>query len=45
MKWLSKLFKGGSTRGGASSSGGGSRHPQFIGDENMSWRSPIRSVV
>ncbi|XP_015877352.3 protein DA1-related 2 isoform X2 [Ziziphus jujuba] len=45
MKWLSKLFKGGSSRGGeGGSGGGGSRNPQFIGDENMVWRAPIRSV-
>ncbi|XP_025014035.1 protein DA1-related 2 isoform X1 [Ricinus communis] len=39
MKWLSKLFKGGPTRGG------GSRHPQLLGEENMvSWRAPARSL-
>ncbi|PON49406.1 Protein DA1-like [Trema orientale] len=49
MKWLSKLFKGGSgggrRRGGGSGGGGGdgdggsSYNPQLIGDENMSWRA------
>ncbi|XP_024029238.1 protein DA1-related 2 isoform X2 [Morus notabilis] len=39
MKWLSKLFKGGSggRRGG---SGGTGRQPH----ENMAWRTPIRSL-
>lgn len=41
MKWLSKLFKGGSNR---SNGGGGRHHPQFLGDENMVWRAPSRSL-
>lgn len=41
MKWLSKLFKsGGSGRGVI-----GEQHPQFLGDENMVWRVPPRSLV
>lgn len=41
MKWLSKLFKsGGSGRGVI-----GGQHPQFLGDENMVWRVPPRSLV
>lgn len=40
MKWLSKLFKGGTSRGG---SGGGSNHPQLLGEENMVWRAPSGS--
>nr|CAN69394.1 hypothetical protein VITISV_021011 [Vitis vinifera] len=40
MKWLSKLFKsGGSGRGVI-----GGQHPQFLGDENMVWRVPPRSL-
>lgn len=42
MKWLSKLFKSGSSRGGG---GAGGRHPQLIGEENMVWRAPSRSLV
>ncbi|KAK4743142.1 hypothetical protein SAY87_001143 [Trapa incisa] len=38
MKWLSKLFKGGFTRGR------GARYPQFLGEENMVWHAPSRSV-
>ncbi|XP_031381036.1 protein DA1-related 2 isoform X2 [Punica granatum] len=38
MKWLSKLFKGGSSRGG------GARYPQFLGDENTVWCAPSRAV-
>ncbi|XP_030534465.1 protein DA1-related 2 isoform X1 [Rhodamnia argentea] len=38
MKWLGKLFKSGSGRGGAS------RNPQYLGDENMVWHAPARSV-
>ncbi|KAF8022109.1 hypothetical protein BT93_G2300 [Corymbia citriodora subsp. variegata] len=38
MKWLGKLFKSGSGRGG------GRRHPQYLGDENMVWHAPARSV-
>ncbi|GMP23176.1 hypothetical protein CsSME_00000866 [Camellia sinensis var. sinensis] len=39
MKWLSKLFKSGSDRGGM-----GRRNSQYIGEENMVWRPPARSV-
>ncbi|KAA8534161.1 hypothetical protein F0562_031646 [Nyssa sinensis] len=39
MKWLSKLFKSGS-----SSRVTGGQHPQFLGDENMVWRAPARSL-
>lgn len=48
MKWLSKLFKGGSNRGGASDGGGsgsGRRRPQFICDENMVLCAPVRALV
>lgn len=38
MKWLSKLFKGGG-------SGNRGQQPQFLGDENMVWRAPARSMV
>lgn len=38
MKWLGKLFKSGSGRGGAR------RYPQYLGDENMVWHAPARSV-
>ncbi|KAJ7964585.1 DA1-related protein 2 [Quillaja saponaria] len=38
MKWLGKLFKGGSNRVG------GGRHPQLIGEENMVWGAPARSL-
>lgn len=37
MKWLSKLFKGGG-------SGNRRQQPQFLGDENMVWRAPARSM-
>ncbi|PRQ59304.1 putative transcription factor interactor and regulator LIM family [Rosa chinensis] len=40
MKWLSKLFRSGNNRGGTS----GNRNHQLIGDENMVWRAPFRSV-
>ncbi|KAL5568997.1 hypothetical protein UlMin_025572 [Ulmus minor] len=46
MKWLSKLFKSGSSRRGGSGGGGGGgggSNPQLIGDENMVWRVPTRS--
>ncbi|KAJ9175790.1 hypothetical protein P3X46_014305 [Hevea brasiliensis] len=44
MKWLSKIFKSGSSRGGGVGGGGG-RHRQFRGEENMaSWRPPARSL-
>uniref|UniRef100_A0A2C9VKP4 LIM zinc-binding domain-containing protein n=1 Tax=Manihot esculenta TaxID=3983 RepID=A0A2C9VKP4_MANES len=42
MKWLSKIFKSGSSHGGGGG-GGGSRQPQL--EENMvSWRPPARSL-
>uniref|UniRef100_A0A124SG04 LIM zinc-binding domain-containing protein n=1 Tax=Cynara cardunculus var. scolymus TaxID=59895 RepID=A0A124SG04_CYNCS len=40
MKWLSKLFKGGSSRGSI----GDGNPPQFIGDESMVLRAPVRSL-
>lgn len=40
MKWLGKFFKGGSGRNSTSE-----QHPQFLGDENMVWRAPTRSLV
>ncbi|KAL7146899.1 hypothetical protein ABFS83_06G073300 [Erythranthe nasuta] len=42
MKWLSKIFKSGagSSRGVST----GEEQPQFIGDENMVWRAPFRSL-
>ncbi|KAL6980607.1 hypothetical protein U1Q18_022247 [Sarracenia purpurea var. burkii] len=39
MKWLSKLFRGGSDRGVLRR-----RHPQYVGEENMVWRAPVRSL-
>ncbi|PIN09049.1 Adaptor protein Enigma [Handroanthus impetiginosus] len=42
MKWLSKLFKGGSSNSRAASTGG-PQH-QLLGDENMVWRAPYRSL-
>ncbi|KAI3709572.1 hypothetical protein L2E82_39338 [Cichorium intybus] len=39
MKWLTKLLKGGPSVG---SGGGGS--PQFIGDESLILRAPVRSL-
>ncbi|CAK9171833.1 unnamed protein product [Ilex paraguariensis] len=39
MKWLSKLFKSGSSRGVTTSG----QQPQFLGEENMFWRAPPRS--
>ncbi|KAG9130800.1 hypothetical protein Leryth_020020 [Lithospermum erythrorhizon] len=36
MKWLSKIFKGGSSRNNVSNG----RRPLFSGDENMIWRAP-----
>ncbi|KAJ9160200.1 hypothetical protein P3X46_025622 [Hevea brasiliensis] len=43
MKWLSKIFKSGPSRGGGS--GGGGRHPQLLGEENVvSWRPTSRSL-
>lgn len=43
MRWLIKLFKGGSSNRGQV---GGTHHPpQFIGDENMVSRAPVRSLV
>ncbi|KVI09888.1 Protein of unknown function DUF3633 [Cynara cardunculus var. scolymus] len=41
MRWLSKLFKGGSNRGQVGST---HRPPQFIGDESMVLRAPVRSL-
>ncbi|KAK3028621.1 hypothetical protein RJ639_039964 [Escallonia herrerae] len=41
MKWLSKFFKGGSSSGGVS---GGQQRPQFLGEESMVWRAPVRSL-
>ncbi|KAL7586533.1 hypothetical protein Lser_V15G36182 [Lactuca serriola] len=40
MKWLNKLLKGGSSRGSVS----GGNPPQFIGDESMVLRAPVRSL-
>lgn len=39
MKWLSKLFKGGSNRGR------GRRRLQDPEEENMVWRAPSRALV
>lgn len=39
MKWLSKLFKGGSSHGG------GARYPQFLGDGNMVCHGPSNSCI
>ncbi|KAK1409427.1 hypothetical protein QVD17_35953 [Tagetes erecta] len=42
MRWLTKLFKGGSSNRGRV---GGTHHPpQFIGDENMVSHAPVRSL-
>lgn len=41
MKWLGKLFKSGGSGRGVT----GGQHPQFLGDENMVWRLPPRSLV
>ncbi|CAI9772967.1 unnamed protein product [Fraxinus pennsylvanica] len=41
MKWLSKLFKFGTTNRGVTSDG---QQPQFLGEENMSLRAPVRSL-
>ncbi|KAL3523902.1 hypothetical protein ACH5RR_016736 [Cinchona calisaya] len=41
MKWLNKLFKGSSPSRGVTTSG---HQPQFLGDENMAWRTPVRSL-
>lgn len=43
MRWLSKLFKGGSSYRRQVS--GTHRPPQFIEDENMVLRAPLRSLV
>ncbi|OVA15562.1 zinc finger protein [Macleaya cordata] len=40
MKWLGKIFKGGSSRSSIASG----RHPQLLGEENMVWRAPSRSM-
>ncbi|KAM1028787.1 hypothetical protein FF1_041332 [Malus domestica] len=42
MKWLSKLFRNGPSRREAAA--GSSRNPQLIGDENMFWQAPPRSL-
>ncbi|XP_059628071.1 protein DA1-related 2-like isoform X2 [Cornus florida] len=39
MKWLSKLFKNGSDRGVRTG-----QRPQFLGEENMVWPVPARSL-
>lgn len=39
MKWLSKIFKSGSDREAT-----GRHYPQYIGEENMVWRAPARSL-
>jgi len=39
MKWLSKLFKGGSNRGRSG------RHHYDPAEEGMSWRAPSRALV
>lgn len=40
MKWLGKIFKSGSDREVTD------RHyPQYVGEENMVWRAPARSLV
>ncbi|KAL8210710.1 hypothetical protein R6Q57_005147 [Mikania cordata] len=42
MRWLGKLFRGGS---GSQGPVGGTHHPRrFIGDENMILRAPVRSL-
>ncbi|XP_057804091.1 protein DA1-related 2-like isoform X2 [Salvia miltiorrhiza] len=41
MKWLSKIFKGGASSREVST---GSQQPQFLGEENMVWRAPFRSL-
>ncbi|CAI9091578.1 OLC1v1026644C1 [Oldenlandia corymbosa var. corymbosa] len=41
MKWLGKLFNKGSSSRGVT---GGNHQPQFLGDENMVWRAPVRSL-
>ncbi|KAI5670584.1 hypothetical protein M9H77_10948 [Catharanthus roseus] len=44
MKWLSKLFKGGSNTNRGTTSGPPQAQPQFLGDESMVWRAPVRSL-
>ncbi|XP_052171978.1 protein DA1-related 2 isoform X2 [Diospyros lotus] len=39
MKWFGKLFKSGADRGVS-----GRQRPQYIGEENMVWRAPARSL-
>ncbi|KAG9453075.1 hypothetical protein H6P81_005979 [Aristolochia fimbriata] len=39
MKWLSKIFKGGSSRGASNG-----RYPQVIGGENMAWHAPTKPL-
>lgn len=41
MKWLTKIFKGGSCNRGSPRG----RQPQFLEDENMVWRAPVGSLV
>lgn len=41
MKWLTKIFKGGSCNRGSQRG----RQPQFLEDENMVSRAPVRSLV
>ncbi|MCI50261.1 protein DA1-related 2-like, partial [Trifolium medium] len=38
MKWLSKLFKGGSNRGRSG------RHHHDPSEESLSWRAPSRAL-
>ncbi|XP_009797651.1 protein DA1-related 2-like isoform X1 [Nicotiana sylvestris] len=40
MKWLTKIFKGGSCNRGSPRG----RQPQFLEDENMVWRAPVGSL-
>lgn len=41
MKWLTKIFKGGSVNRGLPRG----HQPQFLGDENMFWRAPLTTLV
>ncbi|KAF3621769.1 Protein DA1-related 2 [Capsicum annuum] len=40
MKWLTKIFKGGSVNRGLPRG----HQPQFLGDENMFWRAPLTTL-
>ncbi|CAN4105386.1 unnamed protein product [Withania somnifera] len=40
MKWLTKIFKGGSVNRGLPVG----QQPQFLGDENMVWRAPVKTL-